>query len=152
MHAKSLQSCPTLCDPMDRSPPDSPVHGILQARILEWVAISFFTLSATLLKQFCKHKNSAGETPICAAENHERTLYSVPGPFSHSSQAVLLAQGSSGKFRTAPQEIQKRALLLVPVPLGMVRKQLNPCRSLLGRYAHPRLQTRSRDLDLDYGT
>ena len=39
--AESLQSCPTLCDPIDRSLPGSPVPGILQARILEWVAISF---------------------------------------------------------------------------------------------------------------
>ena len=39
--AKSLQSCLTLCDPIDRSPPGSPVPGILQARTLEWVAISF---------------------------------------------------------------------------------------------------------------
>ena len=39
--AKSLQSCLTLCDPIDGSPPDSSVPGILQARILEWVAISF---------------------------------------------------------------------------------------------------------------
>ena len=39
--AKSLQSCPTLCDPIDSSPPGSSVPGILQARILEWVAISF---------------------------------------------------------------------------------------------------------------
>ena len=39
--AKSLQSCPTLCDPIDGSPPDSPTPGILQARTLEWVAISF---------------------------------------------------------------------------------------------------------------
>ena len=39
--AKSLQSCPTLCDPTDGSPPGSPVAGILQARTLEWVAISF---------------------------------------------------------------------------------------------------------------
>ena len=39
--AKSLQSCPTLCDPLDGSPPGSPVPGILQARTLEWVAISF---------------------------------------------------------------------------------------------------------------
>ena len=39
--AKSLQSCPTLCDPIDASPPGSPVPGILQARTLEWVAISF---------------------------------------------------------------------------------------------------------------
>ena len=39
--AKSLQSCPTLCDPIDGSPPGSPVPAILQARTLEWVAISF---------------------------------------------------------------------------------------------------------------
>ena len=39
--AKSLQSCPTLCDPIDCSPPGSPIPGILQARTLEWVAISF---------------------------------------------------------------------------------------------------------------
>ena len=39
--AKSLQSCPTLCNPVDGSPPGSPIPGILQARTLEWVAISF---------------------------------------------------------------------------------------------------------------
>ena len=39
--AKSLQSCPTLCNPIDGSPPGSPVPGVLQARTLEWVAISF---------------------------------------------------------------------------------------------------------------
>jgi len=39
--AKSLQSCRTLCDPIDGSPPGSPIPGILQARTLEWVAISF---------------------------------------------------------------------------------------------------------------
>ena len=39
--AKSLQSCPTLCDPMDCSLPGFSIHGILQARTLEWVAISF---------------------------------------------------------------------------------------------------------------
>ena len=41
---KSLQSCPTLCDPIDGNPPGSPAPGILQARTLEWVAISFFTV------------------------------------------------------------------------------------------------------------
>ena len=41
--AKLLQSCLTLCDPIDSSPPGSPIPGILQARILEWVAISFFS-------------------------------------------------------------------------------------------------------------
>ena len=39
--AKSLQSCPTLCDPIDGSPPGSPIPGILQARTLEWVTIYF---------------------------------------------------------------------------------------------------------------
>ena len=41
---KSLQSCPTLCMPIDGSPPSSPAPGILQARTLEWVAISFFNV------------------------------------------------------------------------------------------------------------
>ena len=40
-YAKSLQSCPTLCNPIDSSPSGSPIPGILQARTLEWVAISF---------------------------------------------------------------------------------------------------------------
>ena len=39
--AKSLQSCPTVCDPIDGSPPGSPIPGILQARVLEWGAIAF---------------------------------------------------------------------------------------------------------------
>ena len=40
-YAKSLQSCPTLCDPIDSNPPGSPIPGILQASTLEWVAIAF---------------------------------------------------------------------------------------------------------------
>ena len=39
--AKSLQSCPTLCDPIDGNPPDYSIHGIFQARVLEWGAIAF---------------------------------------------------------------------------------------------------------------
>ena len=49
--AKSLQSCPTLCDPIDGSPPGSPVPGILQARTLEWVAISFSSTDLTCSKR-----------------------------------------------------------------------------------------------------
>ena len=45
--AKSLQSCLTLCDPIDGSPPGSPDPGILQARTLEWVAIFFSDINAT---------------------------------------------------------------------------------------------------------
>ena len=46
--AKSLQSCPTLCDPKDGSPPGSPVPGILQAITMEWVAIAFSVLLSKL--------------------------------------------------------------------------------------------------------
>ena len=42
--AKSLQQCPTLCDPRDSSPPGSSIHGIFQARVLDWVAIAFSIL------------------------------------------------------------------------------------------------------------
>ena len=49
--AKSLQSWPTLCDPVDGSPPGSPVPGILQARTLEWVAISFSNMDRVTLKK-----------------------------------------------------------------------------------------------------
>ena len=45
------QSCPTLCDPMDCSPPGSSVHGIFQVRVLEWVAISFSRGSSQLRDQ-----------------------------------------------------------------------------------------------------
>ena len=48
--AKSLQSCPTLCDPIDGNLPGSPVPGILQARTLEWVAISFSNAESEMWK------------------------------------------------------------------------------------------------------
>ena len=50
--AKSLQSCPTLCDPIDSSPSGSPITGILQARTLEWAAISFSNAWKWKVKQF----------------------------------------------------------------------------------------------------
>ena len=53
VHPKSLQSCPTVWDPMDHSPPGSSVHGILQARVLEWVAISFSRGSSRLRDWTC---------------------------------------------------------------------------------------------------
>ena len=46
--AKTLQPCPTLCDPIDGSPPGSPVPGILQARVLEWGATAFSDIYASL--------------------------------------------------------------------------------------------------------
>ena len=53
MCAKSFQLCPTLCDPMDCSPAGSSVHGILQARILEWIAMSHSRVSSQPRDQSC---------------------------------------------------------------------------------------------------
>jgi len=59
-YAKSLQSCLTLCDPVDCSPPGSSVHGILQARILEWVAISSTSHEYPQVKDLCELKVPMG--------------------------------------------------------------------------------------------
>ena len=65
--AKSLQSCPTLCDPRDGSPPGSPVPGILQARTLEWVAISFSNAWKWKVKMKSLSHNRLLATPWTAA-------------------------------------------------------------------------------------
>ena len=67
---KVAQSCPTLCDPIDSSPPGSPVPGILQARILEWVAISFSRMPPNQLRQLSTMQalEDLGLTPLLNKE------------------------------------------------------------------------------------
>ena len=65
--AKSLQSCPTLCDPIDGSPPGSTVPGILQARTLEWVAISFSNAGKWKVKVKSLSRDRLWATPWTAA-------------------------------------------------------------------------------------
>ena len=65
--AKSLQSCPTLCDPIDGGPPDSPVPGILRARTLEWVAISFSNAWKGKVKVKLLSRVRLFATPLSAA-------------------------------------------------------------------------------------
>ena len=77
--AKSLQSCPTLCDPTDRSPPGSPVPGILQARTLEWVAISFSNAGKWKVKVKSLSCARLFETPWTAA-------HQAPPPMGFSRQ------------------------------------------------------------------
>ena len=88
--AKSLQSCPTLCDPIDGRPPGSPIPGILQARTLEWFAISFSNVSGYLIYSLVK-------PCMCAC---------MPSHFSHVQLCVtlwtvalqaLLSMGFSGQ-------------------------------------------------------
>ena len=77
--AKSLQSCLTLCDPIDGSPPGSPVPGILQARILEWVAISFSNAWKWKVKVKSLSRVWLFTTPWTAA-------YQAPSPMGFSRQ------------------------------------------------------------------
>ena len=77
--AKSLQSCPTLCDPIDSSPPGSPIPGILQARTLEWVAISFSNAWKWKVKVKSHSNVWLCATPWTAA-------YQAPPPMGFSRQ------------------------------------------------------------------
>ena len=84
--AKSLQSCPTLCDPIDGSPPGSPVPGILQARTLEWVAI--------FLLQCMKVKSKSEVAQSCPTLSNPMDC-SVPGRSAHGiCQARVLEWGA----------------------------------------------------------
>ena len=87
--AKSLQSCPTLCDPIDGSPPGSPVPGILQARTLEWVAISFS--NAWKWKVKVKSESEVAESCPTLRDPMDRSL---PGSSIHGIfQARVLEWG-----------------------------------------------------------
>ena len=96
--AKPLQLCPTLCDPIDGSPPGSPVPGILQAKTLEWVAISFS--NAWKRKVKVKSRSRVFATPWTAA-------YQAPLPMGFSRQ---------GCWSGSP----------VPSPVLMIQAQSNP--------------------------
>ena len=77
--AKSLQSCPTLCNPIDESPPGFPILGILQARTLEWVAISFSNAGKWKMKVKSLSRVRPSGTPWTAA-------YQAPLPMGFSRQ------------------------------------------------------------------
>ena len=86
--AKSLQSCLTLCDPIDSSPPGSPVPGILQARTLEWVAISFSNAwkwkvkgrSLSCVRLFTTPWTAAYQAPLSMGFSRQEYWSGVPSP------------------------------------------------------------------------
>ena len=94
--AKSLQSCPTLCDSIDSSPPGSPVPGILQARTLEWVAISFSNAwkekvkgkSLSRVRLFATPWTAAYQAPLSMGFSRQEYRSGVPLP-SPTSPAAL---------------------------------------------------------------
>ena len=92
--AKSLQSCPTLCNPIDGSPPSSPVSGILQARTLEWVAISFSSAGNWKVKVKSISPIRPSATPWTAA-------YQVPPSMGFSRQEYWSGVPLSSPMRAA---------------------------------------------------
>ena len=91
--AKSLQSCPTLCDPIDGSPPGSPIPGILQARTLEWIAISFSSAwkwkvkvkSLSRVRLFATPWTGACQAPPSMGFSRQEYWSGVPSPSPNAS-------------------------------------------------------------------
>ena len=73
--AKSLQSCPTLCDPIDGSPPGSPAPGILQAGTLECLAISSYSTSGYLFKEYENSDSKRYDNAILSTIIHGSIIY-----------------------------------------------------------------------------
>ena len=93
--AKSLQSCPTLCDPIDSSPPGSTVPGILQARTLEWVAISFSNAwkwkvkvkSLSRVRRFVTQWTAAYQAPLSMGFSRQEYWSGLPLPSPQANWA-----------------------------------------------------------------
>ena len=115
--AKSLQSCPTLCDPRDGSPPGSPVPGILQARTLEWVAISFSNAwkwkvkvkSLSRVRLLATPWTAAHQAPLSMGFSRQEywsgVLLPSPGDLpKHAQFSTWMSQGKSGNKCFSVQE------------------------------------------------
>ena len=124
--AKSLQSCPTLCDPIDGSPPGSPVPGILQARTLEWVAISFSgawkwkvkVKSLSCVRLFATPWTAAYQAPPSMGFSRQEYWSGVllPSPWFYPSPSIFLVFHSSNcSFAFYNQAAMYRSL--APHPL-----------------------------------
>ena len=111
-YAKSLQLCPTLCDPIDGSPPGSPVLGILQARTLEWVAISFSNAWKWKVKVKSLSRVGLLVTPWTAAYQAPPSMgfskqeywsgVPLPSPEKAIMNLKYLSEEMSGKLKSFP--------------------------------------------------
>ena len=109
--AKLFQVCPTLCNPTDSSPPGSSIPGILQARILEWVAISFSTPTARVdrnscpLSRWCHPTTSSSVVPFSSRLQTFPALGSFQlSQFFASSSQIIWVSASASVFPTNIQD------------------------------------------------
>ena len=127
MCAKSLQSCPTLCDPMDCRPPGSSVHGILQARILEWVTMLFSRRSSPARDQTRPPTLQANSLP---AEPQGKPKNTGVGSLSLLQQIFLTQESDRGLLhcRWIPYQLSYQGSLIDLVSLPNLRPFKILCR------------------------
>ena len=134
--AKSLQSCPTLCDPIDSSPPGSPVPGILQARTPEWVAISFSNTcewkvkvkSLSRVRLLATPWTAAYQAPLYMGFSRQEYWSGVPLPFpagdcSHEIKRCLLL---GRKAMTNLDSMLKSRDVILPTMVCLVKAVVFP--------------------------
>ena len=126
---ESLQSCLTLCDPIDSSPLGSPIHGILQARTLEWVAISFSNAWKWKVKvKSLSHvwlsatpRTAAYQAPLSMGFSRQKYWSGVPlpSPFLVPTQIQILASVIGDRVVNSKQEnkMSTKVVLYIPVCL-----------------------------------
>jgi len=115
--ANSLQSCPTLCDPIDGSPPGSPVPGILQAKTQEWVAISFSNAWKRKVKVKSLSRVQLLVTPCTAA-------YQAPHPWDFPGKSTGV--GCHHLLRTNLDSILKSRDITLPTKVHLVKAMVFP--------------------------
>ena len=123
--AKSLQSCPTLCDPIDGSPPGSPVPGILHARTLEWVAISFSNASKWKVKGMSLSHvwllatpwTAAYQAPPSMGFSRQEDWSGVPLPFPEWWLSILKRDNNHMKASTLAERVEKNDISLLLIRL-----------------------------------
>ena len=112
--AKSLQSCPTLCDPIDGSPPGSTVPGILQARTLEWVAISFSNAwkwkwsRSGSVRLFVTPWTAAHQAPPSMGFSRQEYWSGVPFVGKHKERKLRPRIRAENSFKPSYQEPHSR--------------------------------------------
>ena len=116
VHAKLFQSCLTLCDPMDCSPPDSSVHEILQTRILEWVAISFSNIVKNIKIHSVQFSSVAQSCPtLCDPIDGSPPSSSVPWILqTRILEWVAISFSNAWKWKMKVKSLSCTRLLVAP--------------------------------------
>ena len=139
--AKSLQSCPTLCDPRDRGPPGFPVPGVLQARTLEWVAISFSNAgkwkvkvkSLSRVRLFTTPWTAAHQAPPSLGFSRQEYWSGVPLPSPEPLQpnlTPLYTMFDPSSLWPNSRTFSKSFQIVLPFPPKIcytTRRHLSPC-------------------------